>query len=57
MVVVHGDSENGFVGLPNALLMFKLGSKSDEYHNGMNYENYGKWMTKMLIMNLNKNCV
>ena len=51
--VVHSGGENGFV--PNALLMFKLGSKQDNYRD-IKYEGYEK-LTEMLILNLNKNSV
>ncbi|XP_046586413.1 uncharacterized protein LOC124292739 [Neodiprion lecontei] len=40
LVIVHAGSENGFV--PNALLLFKAGTKSGDYHDNMNYENYEK---------------
>ncbi|GBP26283.1 hypothetical protein EVAR_95451_1 [Eumeta japonica] len=36
LVIVHAGSENGFV--PNALLLFKAGTKSGDYHDNMNYE-------------------
>ena len=37
--------------------MFKLGSKKGDYHNDMNYETYEKWVSEILIPNLNKNSV
>ena len=55
MIVVHAGGETGFIS--NALLMFKSGFKKGDYHNDMNYENYEKWVSEMLIPNLNKNSV
>ncbi|CAH2108760.1 unnamed protein product [Euphydryas editha] len=54
IVMVHAGSETGFV--PNALLMFKSGSKAGDYHD-MNYINYEKWLRTQLIPNLNPNSV
>ncbi|GBP16670.1 Ral GTPase-activating protein subunit alpha-2 [Eumeta japonica] len=45
-------AENGFV--PNALLLFKAGMKSGDYHNNMNYE---KWLRSRLMPNLPLNSV
>ncbi|GBP68520.1 hypothetical protein EVAR_55653_1 [Eumeta japonica] len=42
VVIVHAGSETGFV--PNALLTFKAGCKTGDYHNNMNAENYEKWL-------------
>lgn len=50
VVIVHAGSETGFV--PNALLTFKAGSKSGDYHDNMNFENYEKWLRTQLIPNL-----
>lgn len=55
IVIVHAGSETGFV--PNALLMFKAGSKTGDYHNNMNYDNYEKWIRTQLIPNLPANSV
>jgi len=55
LIIVHAGSESGFV--PNALLIFKSGQKSGDYHNDMNYENYKKWITEKLIPNLPENSV
>ena len=55
MVVVHAGGETVFVS--DALLIFKLGSKKGDYHNEMNYEYYGEWITEILMPNLNKNSV
>lgn len=50
VVIVHAGSEAGFV--PNALAMFKSGSKSGDYHDDMNFDNYQKWLRTQLIPNL-----
>ncbi|XP_038207526.1 uncharacterized protein LOC119829196 [Zerene cesonia] len=55
LVIVHAGSENGFV--PNALLLFKAGTKSGDYHDNMNYENYEKWLRSQLMPNLPPNSV
>lgn len=55
IVIVHAGSEEGFV--PNALLLFKAGSKSGDYHDNMNFENYEKWLRSQLMPNLPPNSV
>ncbi|GBP09584.1 hypothetical protein EVAR_68069_1 [Eumeta japonica] len=50
LVIVHAGGEAGFV--PNALLTFKAGTKSDDYHDNMNSENYERWLRTKLIPNL-----
>lgn len=55
VVIVHAGSEAGFV--PNALLTFKAGGKSGDYHDNMNYENYEKWLKTQLIPNIPPNSV
>lgn len=55
VVIVHAGCETGFI--PNALLTFKAGSKSDDYHDNMNYENYEKWLRTQLMPNLPPNSV
>lgn len=54
-VIVHAGSESGFI--PNALLTFKAGTKSGDYHDNMNYENYELWLKSQLIPNLPPNSV
>lgn len=54
-MIVHAGSEVGFV--PNALLLFKAGTKSGDFHDNMNYENYTKWLRSELIPNLPPNAV
>lgn len=55
IVMVHAGSEAGFV--PNALLLFKSGSKTGDYHDDMNFTNYEKWLRTQLIPNLSPNSV
>lgn len=55
VIVVHAGGEMGFV--PNALLMFKSGLKTGDYHDDMNKKNYEKWLREKLIPNLNPNSV
>ena len=50
VVIVHAGGETGFV--PNALLMFKSKTKSGDYHDDMNSENFIKWLRQKLIPNL-----
>ncbi|CAG4990218.1 unnamed protein product [Colias eurytheme] len=45
----------GFV--PNALLTFKPGGKSGDYHDNMNYKHYEKWLKTQLIPNTPPNSV
>lgn len=49
-VIIHAGSEAGFV--PNALLVFKSGIKSGDYHDDMNFNNYEKWLRTQLMPNL-----
>ncbi|KAL0830040.1 hypothetical protein ABMA28_003498 [Loxostege sticticalis] len=55
VVIVHAGSETGFI--PNALLTFKAGTKSGDYHDNMNFENYEKWLKSQLMRNLPANSV
>lgn len=50
LIIVHAGGATGFV--PNALLMFRSGTKSGDYHADMNAANYGKWLEEKLIPNL-----
>lgn len=50
LIMVHAGGDMGFI--PNALLMFKSGMKTGDYHSEMNSENYGKWLEQQLIPNL-----
>jgi hypothetical protein len=42
--------EEGFI--PNALLIFRYGSKSSNHDSSVNYNNYSKWLKEKLILNL-----
>ncbi|CAH2089437.1 unnamed protein product [Euphydryas editha] len=55
VVLVHAGSEMGFV--PNALLTFKSGMKSGDYHDDMNFDNYEKWIRTDLLPNLSPNSI
>lgn len=55
VVIVHAGSETGFV--PSALLTFKSGMKSGDYHDDMNFDNYEKWIRTQLLPNLAPNSV
>ncbi|XP_045540813.1 uncharacterized protein LOC123722588 [Papilio machaon] len=43
--------------VPNALLTFKAGTKSGDYHDKMNSDNYERWLRTKLIPNLPPNSV
>lgn len=49
-IIVHAGNENGFID--NALLVFKSGQKSGDYHDCMNFNNYKRWLKDQLIPNL-----
>ncbi|XP_050357613.1 uncharacterized protein LOC126778193 [Nymphalis io] len=51
IIIVNAGSATGF--LPNALFMFKPGSKAQE----MNFTNYKKWLITKIIPNLKHNSV
>lgn len=55
VVIVNAGSEAGFV--PNALLLFKAGTKTGDYHDNMNFDNYEKWIRCQLLPNLPPNSV
>lgn len=55
LIIVHAGGETGFV--QNALLIFKSGTKSGDYHDDMNGTNYEKWLREKLIPNLPHNSV
>jgi len=54
-LVLFSGGERGFI--PNALLIFRSGSKSGDYHDDMNHENYMKWLQEKLIPNLESKSV
>ncbi|GBO98778.1 hypothetical protein EVAR_256_1 [Eumeta japonica] len=49
-IIVHAGSDKGFV--PNAQLIFKSQSKSGDYHDDMNRDNFMKWLQQKLTPNL-----
>uniref|UniRef100_A0A1B6DT43 Tc1-like transposase DDE domain-containing protein n=1 Tax=Clastoptera arizonana TaxID=38151 RepID=A0A1B6DT43_9HEMI len=55
LIIVHAGGEIG--GVENALLVFKAGQKTGDYHNDMNAENYEKWIINKLLRNLPKNSI
>lgn len=52
-IIVHAGGDYGFVN--NALLIFKSKSKSGDYHDDMNHQNFMQWIEKQLIPNLPPN--
>ena len=55
LIIVHAGGAAGFV--ENALLIFKSGLKTGDYHDDMNHKNYFKWLNEKLIPNLPPNSV
>lgn len=55
IIIVHGGGSYGFVD--NGLLMFTSGSKSGDYHDDMNFENFSKWLKEKYLPNLPPNSV
>ncbi|XP_072398916.1 uncharacterized protein [Diabrotica undecimpunctata] len=49
-IILNAGSENGFID--NCELIFKSGSKSGDYHDSMNSENFEKWFEHQLLPNL-----
>ena len=54
-MVLFSGGQHGFI--PNALLIFRSGSKSGDYHDDMYHENYMKWLQDWLIPNLESKSV
>jgi hypothetical protein len=52
---VYLSGKCGFV--TNALFIFKSNSKTGDYHDEMNSENYIRWLNEKLIPNLSPSCV
>ncbi|XP_045485798.1 uncharacterized protein LOC123689511 [Pieris rapae] len=52
-IIVNAGSEKGFI--PNSLLCFKSKTKSGDYHDEMNGDNFSKWLQEKLIPNLEPN--
>lgn len=55
LIIVNGGGKNGFVD--NSLLVFKSGSKSGDYHDDMNFNNFSKWLKEHYLPNLPPNSV
>lgn len=55
LIIVNGGGANGFVA--NSLLVFKSGSKSGDYHDDMNFNNFSKWIKDHYLPNLPPNSV
>lgn len=55
LIIVHGGGCKGFVN--NALLIFKSGCKSGDYHDDMNFLNFSKWFREQYLPNLPPNSV
>ncbi|CAH2103050.1 unnamed protein product [Euphydryas editha] len=49
-IIAHAGGKNGFI--PNGLLIFKSKTKSSDYHDDMNAQNFMRWMEKQIIPNL-----
>ena len=54
-IIVHAGSEKGFV--KGAFLIFKSKTKSGDYHDEMNFQNFSKWVEEKLLPNLPSNCL
>jgi hypothetical protein len=50
LILLHARSENGFVH--NAMLVYKAGAATGDYHGQMNGTNLEKWVHEMLAPNL-----
>ena len=55
IIIVHAGSKDGFVN--GAQLIFKSKSKSGDYHDDMNFDNFRRWLESQLIPNLPPNSV
>lgn len=55
LIIVHCGGSTGFI--PNALLMFKSGRKTGDYHDDMNHKNYIKYLEEKVIPNLKEKTV
>lgn len=49
-IVLHAGSENGFIN--DCSLIFKSGSKSGDYHDSMNADNFERWFEYQLLPSL-----
>lgn len=55
LLIVGAGNENGFV--PGSYLRWTSTSKSGDYHDDMNFNNYKKWLQEQLLCNLPQNSV
>ena len=55
LIINHAGSSEGFI--PNGLLLFAAKSKSGDYHDEMNGENFKKWFMEMLLPNIPPNAI
>jgi transposase len=55
LIILHAGGATGFV--PNALTIFKSGTKSGDYHHEMNSENFMKWLTEKFVKNVSAKSV
>lgn len=49
-IIVHADGEMGFI--PGYLTMWKSMSRTGDYHEEINFQNYSKWIRVKLMPNL-----
>ena len=54
-IIVHAGSEEGFIS--GAYLIFKSKTKSGDYHDEMNFQNFSKWIKEKITHNLPPNCL
>jgi hypothetical protein len=54
LIILHAGGATGFV--PNALIIFKSGTKSGDYYHEMNSENFMKWLTEKFVKNVLNLC-
>ncbi|XP_045447431.1 uncharacterized protein LOC123655720 [Melitaea cinxia] len=54
-IIAHAGTTDGFIN--KALLLFKSQTKSSDYHDDMNSDNFIKWLEKQVLPNLPPKCV
>lgn len=52
LIVLNAGNRNGFI--PNACLIYKALATTGDYHGEMNGNNFTKWLTEMVLPNLNE---
>lgn len=55
LIIVHAGGQHGFVN--GARLIFRSKTKSGDYHDEMNFNNFKRWLEEKLIPNLSANSV